>query len=61
MRRKLPRQLTAEEILEKARRDALPSTPAERRKIEAAGQILMPGHDQLPTLKLGQKADRSTP
>ncbi|WP_156648357.1 hypothetical protein [Methylobacterium sp. Leaf108] len=42
---------TAQEILEKARREARPTTPAERVKIEAAGQCLMPGHLELPVMK----------
>ncbi|TXN23989.1 hypothetical protein [Methylobacterium sp. WL9] len=41
-------QPTVQEILDKARREARPSTPAERRRIEAAGQQLLPGHDDLP-------------
>ncbi|MCJ2009784.1 hypothetical protein [Methylobacterium sp. J-092] len=41
---------TGAEILEKAAREARPTTPAERRKMERAGQLLMPGHTSLPML-----------
>ena len=41
---------TAQEILDKAKREARPTTPAEKRRLEQAGQMLMPGHLDLPHL-----------
>lgn len=39
---------TGAEILEKAAREAKPTTPAEKRRLEREGQMLMPGHLDLP-------------
>jgi hypothetical protein len=41
---------TAQEILDKAKREARPTTPAERKKLEAAGQGLFPGYRDLPLM-----------
>ena len=41
---------TGAEILEKAAREARPTTPMERKKMERAGQLLMLGHTSLPML-----------
>lgn len=39
---------TGAEILEKARRDARPTTPTERRRLERSGQMSIPGYTDLP-------------
>lgn len=39
---------TGAEILEKARREARPTTPTERRKLERSGQLSIPGYKDLP-------------
>lgn len=41
---------TAQEILDRAKREARPTTPAEKKRLERAGQLLMPGHLDLPHL-----------
>lgn len=42
--RKRDREWTAEEILEKARREARPVSPPERRRLERKGQQQLPGY-----------------
>ena len=41
---------TAQEILDKAKGEARPTTPTEKARLERAGQMLMPGHLDLPHL-----------